>query len=93
MYQFEAPTLNLKFALSSNKKHRHSKLPKDTWQVTISFSHKKHLSQHLYVLHYGPLEGSRNEEEVFSYKHDDTDYSWPEPGPDDPLSLIDQVYF
>ena len=33
-----------------------------------------------------------NGEEVFSYKHDDTDYTWSEPGPDDPLSLIDQVY-
>ena len=69
-----------------------SKLHKDPWQVTIYFS-QKHLSQHLYVLHYGPLEGSKNREEVFSYMHDDTDYTWPEPGPDDPLSLIDQVYF
>ena len=44
-----------------------------------------------HVLHYGPLDGSKNKEEVFTYRHSLPDASWHEPSPTDPLSLIDQV--
>ena len=49
-------------------------------------------SHHLnYVLHYGPLEFSKNGEAVINYRFGIPDHSFPEPTPDDPLSLIDKV--
>jgi len=45
----------------------------------------------LSVLHWGPLEGSKNGEPVISYRFGLPDETWPEPNPDDPLSLIDKV--
>ena len=44
-----------------------------------------------YVLHYGPLEGSKNGEAVLNYRYGLPDETWPEPNPDDPLSPIDKV--
>ena len=59
---------------------------------------KKYLGQHFlfshhfnYVLHYGPLDYSKNEEEVFSWRYPLPDETWHEPNPEDPLSLIDKV--
>ena len=46
-----------------------------------------------HVLHYGPLEGSKNGEEVLTYLHGLPDETWREPSPDDPLSLVDQVLY
>ena len=46
----------------------------------------------LHVLHYGPLEGSKNGEEVLSFRHGLPDFTWPESDEDEPLSLVDQVY-
>jgi len=44
------------------------------------------------VLHYGPLEGSKDgSSEVINYRFGLPDETWPEPYPDDPLSLIDKV--
>jgi len=43
------------------------------------------------VLHYGPLEGSKNGEAVLNYRYGLPDETWPEPNPDDPLSPIDKV--
>ena len=49
-------------------------------------------SHHLnYVLHYGPLGGSKNGEAVINYRYGLPDESWPEPDPHDPYSLIDKV--
>jgi len=45
-----------------------------------------------HVLHYGPLEGSKDgKAEVLNFLDDLPDYSWQEPNPDDPLSLVDKV--
>ena len=46
-----------------------------------------------YVLHYGPMDSSKNGEPVLSYKHalPNPDEAWHEPEPEDPLSLVDQV--
>ena len=45
-----------------------------------------------YVLHYGPLEGSKDgEAEVFTYLHGLPDLTWQEPDPEDPLSVVDKV--
>ena len=43
------------------------------------------------LLHYGPQEFSKNGENVLSYIHGLPDLSWPEPAPEDPLSVIDEV--
>ena len=44
------------------------------------------------MLHYGPLEGSKDKKaEVLTYIHDLPDYTWQEPDPYDPFSLVDQV--
>ena len=49
-------------------------------------------SHHFYVLHYGPWEGSKDgTSKVLTYLHDLPDYTWQEPDPYDPLSLVDQV--
>jgi len=45
----------------------------------------------LSVLHYGPLEFSKNGEAVINYRFGIPDHTFPEPTPDDPLSLIDKV--
>ena len=45
----------------------------------------------LSLLHYGPQDFSKNGEDVITFLHGQPDYTWPEPQPDDPLSLIDQV--
>ena len=42
-----------------------------------------------YVLHYGPLEGSKDEEsEVVRFRHG---HVWEEPDRENPLSLVDKV--
>ena len=43
------------------------------------------------VLHYGPLDGSKNGEKTFTFRHGLPDETWQEPSNTDPLSLIDQV--
>merc|ERR1719222_1175298 len=45
------------------------------------------------ILHYGPMDSSKNGEPVLSYKHalPNPDEAWHEPEPEDPLSLVDQV--
>ena len=43
------------------------------------------------LLHYGPQEFSKNGEDVLSFLHGHPDLSWPEPAPEDPLSLVDEV--
>jgi len=45
----------------------------------------------LSVLHYGPLGGSKNGEAVINYRYGLPDETWPQPDPNDPLSLIDKV--
>ena len=45
----------------------------------------------LSLLHYGPQDFSKNGEEVITFLHGQPDETWPEPQPDDPLSVIDQV--
>merc|ERR550532_3017997 len=46
----------------------------------------------LSVLHWGPLEGSKDgEAQVFTYLHDHPDSYWYWQDPSDPLSLVDQV--
>ena len=48
-------------------------------------------SHHLnYVLHYHPLEHSKNGEAVFNPRYGVLE-DWPEPDPEDPLSMIDKV--
>ena len=44
-----------------------------------------------HVLHWGPIEGSRNGEKVLSYLHGHPDFYWQEPDEENPLSLVDQV--
>jgi hypothetical protein len=49
---------------------------------------------HLSVMHYGPKDFSANGQDVFSYHTlPEDDNRWPEPQPDDPLSLIDKVSY
>ena len=49
-------------------------------------------SHHCYVLHYGPLDASKDgKAEVLNFLHELPDYTWQEPDQDDPLSLVDQV--
>ena len=43
------------------------------------------------LLHYGQQEFSKNGENVLSYIHGLPDLTWPEPVPEDPLSVIDEV--
>ena len=43
------------------------------------------------MLHYGPLEGSKNGKEVVTYLHILPDEGWREPSPDDSLSLVAKV--
>ena len=43
------------------------------------------------LLHYGPQEFSKNGEDVLSILHGQPDQTWPEPSPQDPLSLVDEV--
>merc|ERR1719494_441602 len=43
------------------------------------------------VLHYGPMDMSKNGKPVISFKDGLPDDTWPETDPSDPLSLIDQV--
>ena len=43
------------------------------------------------LLHYGPQDFSKNGENVLSFLHALPDLSWPEPTPEDPLSLVDEV--
>ena len=43
------------------------------------------------LLHYGPQEFSKNGEDVLSFLHGQPDQTWPEPSPQDPLSLVDEV--
>ena len=45
-----------------------------------------------YVLHYGPLEGSKDgKAKVLTYLDDLPDDTWPESDPKDPFSLVDKV--
>ena len=44
-----------------------------------------------HVLHYGPLDGSKNGKKTFTFRHGLPDETWQEPSITDPLSLIDQV--
>merc|ERR1712018_934751 len=59
--------------------------------VQISESYSSTFLTPFHVLHYGPLMGSKNGEEVINYVHELPDETWHEPSPTDPLSLIDQV--
>ena len=43
------------------------------------------------LLHYGPQDFSKNGENVLSFLHELPDQTWPEPAPEDPLSLVDEV--
>ena len=44
------------------------------------------------VLHYGPLEFSKDQEsETMSYLHEIPDDSWKGPDKEDPLSVVDKV--
>ena len=43
------------------------------------------------LLHYQSQDFSKNGEEVITFDHGQPDETWPEPQPDDPLSVIDQV--
>ena len=46
----------------------------------------------LSLLHYGPQDFSKNGEDVFTFLHDlPDDEIWPEPDPEDPLSIVDEV--
>ena len=46
----------------------------------------------LSLLHYGPRDFSKNGEDVFTFRHNlPEDGTWPEPDPDDPLSIVDDV--
>jgi len=45
----------------------------------------------LSVLHYGPLDASKNGEPVFTYRYGLPGQDWREPEPNDPLSIVDQV--
>ena len=45
----------------------------------------------LSLLHYGPQDFSKNDEDVITFIHGLPDETWPAPVPEDPLSVIDQV--
>merc|ERR1719458_226381 len=46
----------------------------------------------LSLLHYGPQDFSKNGEGVFTFIRDlPDDQTWPEPDPEDPLSIVDEV--
>merc|ERR1719458_2301716 len=46
----------------------------------------------LSLLHYGPQDFSKNDEDVFTFIHNlPDDQTWPEPDPEDPLSIVDEV--
>ena len=47
----------------------------------------------LSLLHYGPKDFSANGKDVITFLHGLPDETWPEPGHEDPLSVIDQVTF
>ena len=47
----------------------------------------------LSLLHYGPQDFSKNEEDVITFLHGLPDETWPAPAHEDPLSVIDQVQF
>ena len=44
-----------------------------------------------YVLHYDPMDASKNGEPVFNYRYGLPGQDWREPEPNDPLSIVDQV--
>ena len=44
-----------------------------------------------YVLHYGPMDASKNGEPVFKFRGGLPGHEWREPQPNDPLSVVDQV--
>ena len=44
-----------------------------------------------YVLHYGPMDASKNGEPVFKFRYGLPGEDWREPEPNDPLSVVDQV--
>ena len=45
----------------------------------------------LSLMHYGPRDFSKKEEDVITFLHGLPDDTWPAPDPEDPLSVIDQV--
>ena len=45
----------------------------------------------LSLLHYGPQDFSKNGEDVLTFLHELPGPNWPDPLPDDPLSVIDEV--
>merc|ERR1712150_171301 len=46
----------------------------------------------LSLLHYGPQDFSKNGEDVFTFIHNlPDDQTWPEPDPEDPLSIVDEM--
>ena len=45
----------------------------------------------LSLLHYGPRDFSKNDEDVITFLHGLPDETWPAPAHEDPLSVIDQV--
>ena len=47
----------------------------------------------LSLLHYGPQDFSKNDEDVITFLHGLPDETWPAPVHEDPLSVIDQVQF
>ena len=44
-----------------------------------------------YVLHYGPMDASKNGEPVFNYRYGLPGEDWRGAEPNDPLSVVDQV--
>ena len=44
-----------------------------------------------YVLHYDPMDASKNGEPVFKFRYGLPGQDWREPEPSDPLSVVDQV--
>ena len=45
----------------------------------------------LSLMHYAPQDFSKNTEDTLSYLHQLSGSTWPEPDPEEPLSIIDQV--
>ena len=45
----------------------------------------------LSLMHYGPQAFSKNTEDTLTYLHELPGQTWPEPSPEEPLSIIDQV--
>ena len=45
----------------------------------------------LSLMHYYPKDFSKNTEDTLTYLHQLSGPTWPEPNPEEPLSIIDQV--